>query len=170
MMTPHSRDLLQRKFQTRNRRYFDLDFGGRGFHPNIQSARNLQDVYNYVIKDGDYVEAGDKPPSLLPPGQSKPSKRDAAFAALDAECDTVEDFMSALRERHPYEFFTRGSTIRANVEQTKRHRWEYEPQYDPGSFKLPGAVQDWLDTEFDEEVCETRGAAVSWTPYSGVRC
>lgn len=110
-----------------------------------------------MVKDGDYIEAGDKPPSLLPPGQHRPSKRDAAFAQMDAECDTVEDFMSALRERHPYEFFTRGSTIRSQVEQVKRHRWVYEPDYPADSFQLPGAVQDWLDTEFEEEVCNLAG-------------
>lgn len=61
--------------------------------------------------------------------------------------------MSELRVRHPYEYFTRGNTIRANVEQAKRHRWEYTPEYDAGSFVLPGAVQDWLDVEFTQEVC-----------------
>jgi len=60
--------------------------------------------------------------------------------------------MSALRERHPYEFFTRGNTIRANVEQTKRRRWEYVAEHPADSFVLPGAVQDWLDTEFSQEV------------------
>lgn len=143
----------QRKFRTRNERYFDLDDGRGGrFHPNIQAARDLEDVYNYVTKDGDFIEQGDKPSCLLPPGQSRPSKRDAAFAALDAEFDTVEDFMSALRERHPYEFFTRGTAIKANVMAAKRHRWEYQPDYPADSFQLPGAVQDWLDTEFAEEV------------------
>ena len=60
--------------------------------------------------------------------------------------------MSLLRERHPYEFFTRGNTIRANVESVKRKRWDFEPEFASDSFVLPGAVQDWLDTEFDEEV------------------
>lgn len=60
--------------------------------------------------------------------------------------------MSELRARHPYEFFTRGTTIRAQVEQVKRHRWDYTPDYDANSFVLPGAIQDWLDTEFAEEV------------------
>ncbi|QCO93519.1 replication-associated protein [Gopherus associated circular DNA virus 5] len=152
----HALIAFKRKFRTRNERYFDLERGGRRFHPNLQAARDLSDVYNYVTKDGDFVEQGDKPPCLLPPGQSRPSKRDAAFAALDAECDTVEDFMSALRERHPYEFFTRGSAIRTQVESVKRHRWVYEPDYAPDSFQLPGAVQDWLDTEFAEEEREPR--------------
>lgn len=60
--------------------------------------------------------------------------------------------MSLLRKAHPYEFFTRGLAIRANVEQVKRKRWDYEPQYPADSFVIPGAVQDWLDTEFNEEV------------------
>lgn len=60
--------------------------------------------------------------------------------------------MSELRKRHPYEFFTRGNTIRANVETAKRRRWDYVAEHPADSFKLPGAVQDWLDTEFDQEV------------------
>lgn len=60
--------------------------------------------------------------------------------------------MSELRRTHPYEFFTRGNTIRANVESVKRKRWDFEPEHPSDSFVLPGAVQDWLDTEFDEEV------------------
>lgn len=60
--------------------------------------------------------------------------------------------MSELRRSHPYEFFTRGNTIRANVESVKRRRWEYTPDFAADSFVIPGAVQDWLDTEFDEEV------------------
>lgn len=61
--------------------------------------------------------------------------------------------MSELRKTHPYEFFTRGLAIRANVEQVKRKRWDYEPDYPADSFVIPGAIQDWLDTEFNEEVC-----------------
>lgn len=137
----------------------DPDIPESRFHPNIQAARDLADVYAYVIKDGDYVEQGDKPSCLLPTGESRPSKRDAAFAALDSEFDTVEDFMSALRERHPYEFFTRGQQIRANVVATKRKRWEYEPDFPADSFVLPGAVQDWLDTEFAEEVSNFEAVA-----------
>lgn len=144
--------VLQRKFRTRKQRYFDLEWSGRRFHPNIQSARNAAEVYQYVTKDGDFVEDGQKPDTFLQSGEHRLGKRDAAFAALDASTDNVEDFMSALRERHPYEFFTRGTTIRTNVESVKRKRWDYVPDFEPGSFVIPGAVQDWLDVEFDQEV------------------
>lgn len=58
--------------------------------------------------------------------------------------------MCELRRQHPYEFFTRGNVIRSNVEQVKRRRWVYEPRYT--DFNIPGAVQDWLDVEFAQEV------------------
>jgi len=38
------------KFRTRNERFFDI--GER--HPNISTVRNINDVYNYVVKDGDF--------------------------------------------------------------------------------------------------------------------
>lgn len=147
----HALLCFDRKFRTRNERFFDL-LGPRGqrFHCNIQGARNVADVYQYVTKDGDFLEDGTKPRQLQPPG-SVLSKRDAAFAALDADNDTVDDFMSALRQHHPYEFFTRGNTIRANVESVKRKRWDYEAPH--SEFHIPGNIQDWLDTEFDQEVC-----------------
>lgn len=64
--------------------------------------------------------------------------------------------MSELRKRHPYEFFTRGQTIKANVVKAKRRRWAFEPEHPIDSFVIPGAVQDWLDTEFDEAVSHLR--------------
>lgn len=78
--------------------------------------------------------------------------------------------MSELRRQHPYEFFTRGNAIRANVESVKRRRWEYTPRFT--EFSIPGAVQDWLDVEFTQEV--SSGAACSlrsrsYAPYSGAR-
>ncbi len=141
---------FDRKFRTRDERFFDLlGPGDRRFHPNVQRPRDIADAYDYTTKDGDYSEWGNKPVRLVP-GAAALGKRDAAFAALDAQHETVDDFMHALRTSHPYEFFTRGHTIRANVEAVKRRRWEYEPQYE--GFSIPGAVQDWLDTEFDQEV------------------
>lgn len=120
------------------------------WHPNIQAPRNASDVFKYVTKGGEFVQWGDPPSILLPTDERGLSKRDAAFAAIDAESATVEDFMSNLRQRHPYEFFTRGNQIRANVESVKRKRWDYEPEHT--DFRLPGSIQDWIDMEFEKEV------------------
>ncbi|QCO93523.1 replication-associated protein [Gopherus associated circular DNA virus 4] len=146
---------VKRKWDVRNQRKFDITTADDiVYHCNIQAARDASHVYRYVRKAGDYEEWGTVPPSFLSSTSAKPNKRDAAFAALDASATTVEDFMSELRTRHPYEFFTRGNTIRANVEQVKRRRWEYTPKYH--DFNIPGGVQDWLDTEFAQEEREDR--------------
>lgn len=142
---------VKRKWDIRNQRKFDLADGDTTYHCNIQAARDASHVFSYVRKAGDYEEWGTAPLSFLPSTTSKPNKRDASFAALDASTTTVEDFMSELRQKHPYEFFTRGNTIRANVEQVKRRRWDYAPRHT--DFTIPGALQDWLDTEFTQEVC-----------------
>lgn len=141
---------MQRKWDVRNQRKFDIASDDTTWHCNIQAARNAAHVYRYVTKARDYEEWGTVPSSFLSTTSSDLGKRDAAFAALDASTSTVEDFMSELRARHPYEFFTRGNAIRSNVEQVKRRRWEYTPKYH--DFAIPGGVQDWLDTEFAQEV------------------
>lgn len=152
----HALICFRRKFRKRDERFFDLVRERTGespavrWHPNIQSPRNTADVFKYVRKGGVFFEWGEPPSSVLPSDERGLSKRDAAFAAIDAETTTVEDFMSHLRERHPYEFFTRGNQIRANVESVKRKRWDYEPEHT--EFRIPGAIQDWLDMEFEKEV------------------
>lgn len=142
-----------RKWDQRNVRFLDLEheeFGGS--HPNWKS-RTLARAYTYVTKDGDFVTEGEVPARLLPPSERPLGKRDAAFAALDAQHDTVAGFMSALRQKHPYEYFTRGAQIEANVLKAKGFTRPYEPEYAPETFRIPGAIQDWLDTEFNQEVC-----------------
>jgi len=129
------------------------------WHPNIQSPRNTADVHKYVTKGGNFHEWGTPPSSILPATERGPSKRDAAFAALDAQSECVEDFMSNLRVQHPYEFFTRGNQIRANVESVKRKRWDYTPEHT--EFRIPGAIQDWLDMEFEKEVSKPLCPAAS---------
>jgi len=42
----------------RNAQYFDFDFDGLSFHPNIQLARDLQSVLRYVTKYGDFTSEG----------------------------------------------------------------------------------------------------------------
>lgn len=142
---------VKRKWDVRNQRLFDISGDDdTSYHCNIQSARDPRNVYRYVTKASDFVSDGEIPESFLPKGEGKQSKRDAAFAELDSSTTTVEDFMCELRRLHPYEFFTRGNTIRANVEQVKRRRWEYTSPY--ADFSIPGTIQDWIDMEFTQEV------------------
>lgn len=42
------------KFDCSNQRFFDI----AGYHPNVQSAKSLKAVRDYVKKDGDYIQEG----------------------------------------------------------------------------------------------------------------
>lgn len=45
---------FKKKVDIRNEHTFDLN----GFHPNIQTTKNINASINYVKKDGDYIEDG----------------------------------------------------------------------------------------------------------------
>ncbi|QCO93525.1 replication-associated protein [Gopherus associated circular DNA virus 3] len=172
---------VKRKWDIRNERHFDFTTEeGTVYHPSIESPRNPIGARQYTQKDGNYIEQGEAPSRVLPQSEQEPpgpNKRDAAFAALDASTDCVEDFMQELRARHPYEFFTRGNQasyasviltiskliekqIRANVESVKRKRWVYEGEFPPNSFTVPAEVQNWLDSEFEKENRSARPKAL----------
>lgn len=141
-----------RKWRKRDQRFLDLEHPEFGrSHPNWK-PKPLKHAFEYVTKHGDFVTDGDVPARLIPPEQRPLGRRDAAFAALDTQYNTVDDFMSALREKHPYEYFTRGLQIEANVRRAKGVGFNYVPAHPASSFSIPGAIQDWLDTEFDQEV------------------
>jgi len=50
---------LDRRLQVRETRYFDFD----GHHPNVQSVRSPSNVFEYVSKDGDFIDHGHPQPS-----------------------------------------------------------------------------------------------------------
>lgn len=55
---------FNQKFNTRNPRAFDFNFGEDYiFHPNIRTVRSAGGVIEYCIKDGQYIINGVKLPS-----------------------------------------------------------------------------------------------------------
>ncbi len=157
-----------RKRRTRDVRFFDID----GFHPNIKIPIRKQECHSYCAKGGDTTTRGECPATLIPPAK-RVSKRTALFRELHESSDTVEDFMSALLERDPYEFYTRGHTIRKNALSVKRLRRSAEQPYTQDQFNLPAEIQNWVDSEFAQEVrgrapCRrfTWGDSLSWGHYS----
>lgn len=54
--TPHLHCVLKfnKKVDIRNQNYFDV----AGYHPNIQTTKNINASINYIKKDGDFLESG----------------------------------------------------------------------------------------------------------------
>jgi len=55
--TPHLHCVLKfiKKVDIRKETYFDFN----GYHPNIQTTKNINASINYIKKDGDYLEFGE---------------------------------------------------------------------------------------------------------------
>ena len=54
--TPHLHCVLKfiKKVDIRSECYFDIN----GYHPNIQTTKNINASINYIKKDGNYLESG----------------------------------------------------------------------------------------------------------------
>jgi hypothetical protein len=46
---------FKKKIKTSFSGYFNLEYDGQTYHPNIQSPKDVTAVVSYVIKDGDYI-------------------------------------------------------------------------------------------------------------------
>jgi len=55
--TPHLHCVIKwtKKVDIRDEKYFDI----QGYHPNIQTTKNINASINYIKKDGNYLEDGD---------------------------------------------------------------------------------------------------------------
>lgn len=84
----HALACFKTKYSTRDKRSFDW----RGHHPNIQPARVVLDVANYVRKDKDFVEFGTLPDSAT---------RGTADWESIANATTKSDFMTLVKEKAP---------------------------------------------------------------------
>lgn len=52
----HAVFVFNKRFSTTDTSFFDLPAGGADvYHPNIQTPKNIKNVVDYVIKDGDFI-------------------------------------------------------------------------------------------------------------------
>lgn len=60
--TPHLHALInfQKKIDLQNQRFFDIN----GYHPNIQTTKNINASITYIKKCGDYIEEGSRVPHV----------------------------------------------------------------------------------------------------------
>lgn len=88
--TPHRHALvsLSKKWDVRSAQAFDW----RGYHPNVQAARDLSAVLAYVHKENAFVEAGDRP-------GIKKTSWDCVVQA-----DNAVDALELIRSKHPRDY------------------------------------------------------------------
>ncbi|KAH7543671.1 hypothetical protein FEM48_Zijuj02G0210000 [Ziziphus jujuba var. spinosa] len=119
-------------------RHFDVN----GYHPNIQPARSVQDVYQYVTKGGNYKEYGEPPK----PNQNPTPKKNRTFRTIIRECNTKQEYLDKIKEGFPYEWATKLRYFEYSGEaQFPEPKPEYKPIYTPSDFQVPPELQDWVN-------------------------
>jgi hypothetical protein len=113
----------------RDERHFDFE----GFHPNLQSARSIKRVLDYVSKAGDVITHGDVP----------------AFGsnAWSDVCNTSNksDFFALIKEQHPKEFVLNYEKLEYFANKFfQPPRRNYEREFT--TFNVPSALEQWVSS------------------------
>lgn len=144
--TPHLHALVKctTAFRTRNKRYFDFS----DHHPNIQGARNVGDVHNYVTKSGNYVTSPTYSSDIKQSWQDvlqQPSKESA---------------LNMIRTNYPRDYILNKERIEYFV---NTHYTQTLPEYIPDNtqiFQVPPTLLDFV-----AQRREVRGTACTQAYY-----
>lgn len=108
---------------------FDVD----GYHPNIQCARNVKDVFQYVIKDGNYIKNCDFS-----------SKR--KYSEIVEQSDSADAFISGVLQEYPRDVVLHLKHIKYFADwKWKDIKDEYTSAFQ--EWNISNAMKSWVDQE-----------------------
>jgi len=105
----------------------------KGYHPNIQSARDTKAILTYIRKDGLFQE-------------NWPDKR--SYMEIMDQAETQEQFLQLIKNNQPKDYILHLEKIEyASQRLFARPASPYKPN-DEQPWKLPDDIEKWLSTEF----------------------
>jgi len=135
-----------KNFETRNSRWWDLEWEGKTFHPHFEPVKKKAECLKYVIKDGDYIQDGvhkDVPFSVDLYLQSTGKKQGYGFAYIASEIKAGKT-MYELDEVIPGHVLNHKRKIEEYIkfQEEKKQRQIVRPKF-PG-FKVENRMPyDW---------------------------
>ncbi|AST09936.1 C1 [Wild vitis virus 1] len=142
---PHLHALLIffRRQTIRNSKHFDITVSSNSYHPNITKPRDVEDVYNYVGKDGDTTESGTKPNRT----GSGHRNREADFGEYLRSATSKHEFLELVRNNYPYQYAIHLQRLEYAADKT----WPPTPSVHASQFNtfnhMPPEVDHWIKTE-----------------------
>lgn len=129
----HAAVTFERRIDCRDARRFDF----LGHHPNLQRARSIQDVAEYISKDGDVTGS-------LPEG----NETRGGWSDIIDSSTTRGEFLQAVRRSYPRDYVIHHSQLASfcdlqypEDDQTYTHPEEF-------TFNLPLTLRTWQEQEF----------------------
>nr|AFD63082.1 replication associated protein [Tobacco yellow dwarf virus-A] len=98
--TPHLHCLIQldKRSNIRDPSFFDLE----GNHPNIQPAKNSEQVLEYISKDGNVITKGE-----FKKHRVSPSKSDERWRTIIQTATSKEEYLDMIKDEFPHEWATK---------------------------------------------------------------
>lgn len=132
--TPHVHAYIRttRKLSTTNQRVFDV----LGHHPNIQAARNIKAVVEYVKKDGSFIS------NLTTSTDTGSKSLKRSWGELLKEATNGQNFLNSVKEEYPREYCLYLDRLKA----VANHEWpEVQlPYTNPfTTWNIPTELEEW---------------------------
>lgn len=141
----HAIVCYHRTKRIRSHTAFDLIYNGESIHGNYQPIRRLQECYDYVTKDGNFVEDIDGIAGLSS-SRKKPNYWEEAL-----QQSTKEEALRIIRKHNPEAYLKNRMQLDYGLDKHFEVREELAPPpYARGTFtNVPDALDDWVRTELN---------------------
>nr|AFD63058.1 replication associated protein [Chickpea chlorosis virus-E] len=139
--TPHLHCLLQldKRGDIRDPSFFDFE----GNHPNIQPAKNSEQVLDYISKDGNVITRGD-----FRKHKVSPTKHDERWRNIIQTATTKEEYLGMIRDQFPHEWATKLQWLEYSANKLFP---DIEPPYEnpfyPIDLQCHEEIQEWLNRD-----------------------
>ncbi|AFD63011.1 RepA protein [Chickpea chlorosis virus-E] len=139
--TPHLHCLLQldKRGDIRDPSFFDFE----GNHPNIQPAKNSEQVLDYISKDGNVITRGD-----FRKHKVSPTKHDERWRNIIQTATTKEEYLGMIRDQFPHEWATKLQWLEYSANKLFPDiEPPYENPFSPIDLQCHEEIQEWLNRD-----------------------
>lgn len=128
-----------KKWNIRNPRFFDFEYGERTWHPSFEAVRNLEDSNRYIAKDGRTL--GD------PIVGTRAGRKDDYRRILQESTDGTS-FMGLVREVDPVNYVINHQRLEYFAAARFPQAIRYGTRYERSSFSnVPEELDTWVSTQ-----------------------
>nr|AFD63047.1 RepA protein [Chickpea chlorosis virus-E] len=139
--TPHLHCLLQldKRGDIRDPSFFDFE----GNHPNIQPAKNSEQVLDYISKDGNVITRGD-----FRKHKVSPTKHHERWRNIIQTATTKEEYLGMIRDQFPHEWATKLQWLEYSANKLFPDiEPPYENPFSPIDLQCHEEIQEWLNRD-----------------------
>ncbi|AFD62974.1 replication associated protein [Chickpea chlorosis virus-C] len=139
--TPHLHCLIQldKRCNIRDPSFFDF----QGSHPNIQPARNSDEVLDYISKDGNIITKGE-----FKKHRVSPSKSNERWRTIIQTATSKEHYLDMIKNEFPHEWATKLQWLEYSANKLfPEIQPPYQSPFSSMDLQCHEQIQEWLNKD-----------------------